>query len=88
MGLPLNVPGTWTLQVSAATTSGAMEAAATTFELTDVNGDFVTVPPVEQPLTSVQVEEVEQSTTTAPFATTTPPTDPPTAEQTTTESDG
>jgi hypothetical protein len=93
VGLPLNVPGTWTLQVSAATTSGVMEPAERTFGLTDANGDFVTVPSVDQTRTSVEVEEVDQSTTTAPFATTTPPTDPPTAEhttteQTTTESDG
>ena len=46
-----------------------------TFAVTDENGDYVTIPP-NAPAVPVQVELVDQSTTTAPFATT--PVDPAT----------
>jgi copper transport protein len=82
-GLPLNIPGTWTLQVFAATTQGVLEGAERTFALTDVNGNFVTIPPATQPTTDLQVEVIDQPTTTAGFATTTTLQPPSTAPGTT-----
>ncbi|HEY5663202.1 MAG TPA: CopD family protein [Ilumatobacter sp.] len=75
VGLPFVVPGTWTLELSASTASGVLEGATVTFAVTDENGDYVTIPP-NAPAVPVQVELVDQSTTTAPFATT--PVDPAT----------
>ena len=73
-GLPFGVPGTWTLELSASTTTGVLENATYTFAVADANGEYVTIP---QPVTgvSVQVELIDQSTTTAPFGTS-PPTAP------------
>ncbi len=68
-GLPLNIPGTWTLQVFASTTTGVLEGAERTFLLLDQDGNAVTIPPTVSQA-PVQVEEFDQTTTTAPFATT------------------
>jgi copper transport protein len=65
-GLPFPVPGTWTLELSASTTTGVLENATYTFAVTDENGAFVTVPPVVT-VVPVQVELIDQVTTTAPF---------------------
>jgi copper transport protein len=70
-GLPLNVPGTWTLQVFAATAQGVLDGAERTFALTDANGAFPTIPSAPQNTVDVQVEVIDPTTTTAPFATTT-----------------
>ena len=70
VGLPLNTPGTWTLQVFASTSTGVLEGAARTFLLSDASGSFVTIPPTETTV-DLQIQEIDQSTTTAPFATTT-----------------
>lgn len=67
-GLPFNVAGTWTIQLVASTAIGVQEGAETTFAVTDVEGNFVTIPPADGTV-PVQVSIVEQSTTTAPFAT-------------------
>jgi copper transport protein len=80
-GLPFLAPGTWTLSLSASTTSGVLENATYTFAVTDSNGDFVTIPPTVDS-SPVQVELIDQVTTTAPFGTaptTVPPTLPPTS---------
>ncbi len=79
-GLPFTVPGTWTLELSASTTTGVVENATYTFAVTDVNGDFVTIPPSVTGA-PVQVELIDQVTTTAPFGTV-PPTDPPASNST------
>ncbi len=76
-GLPFNVPGTWTLELSASTSTGVIENATYTFAVTDVNGQYVTIPPSNTGA-PVQTEVIDQTTTTAPFATT-PPTAPPSA---------
>ena len=70
IGLPLNAAGVWTLELSAATATGVLESAQYTFELTLPDGtQATTIAP--QPSTEVSVSVVEQSTTTAPFATST-----------------
>jgi putative copper export protein/methionine-rich copper-binding protein CopC len=80
-GLPFNVPGTWTLELSASTATGVIENATYTFAVTDANGQYVTIPP-NNTGAPVQTEVIDQTTTTAPFATT-PPTAPPSAPGTT-----
>ncbi len=78
-GLPFLVPGVWTLQLSASTTTGVIDNAVYTFEVTDVNGAQITVAPVVSGV-PVQVELIDQSTTTAPFgsvAATIPPASTP-----------
>ena len=62
------------MQLVASTTLGVQEGAETTFLVTDADGNVVTIPPTPTTL-PVQVSIVEQSTTTAPFATS-PPTVP------------
>ncbi len=74
-GLPFTVPGTWTLELSASTTTGVLENVTYTFAVTDPEGVSVTVP-TSVSAVPVQVELIDQVTTTAPFGTT-PPTDPP-----------
>lgn len=79
IGLPLNAAGVWTLELSASTTTGVLERAQYTFELRLPDGtQATTIAP--QVTADVNVSIVEQTTTTAPFATTTaPPTTPPTS---------
>jgi copper transport protein len=67
-GLPFNVAGTWTLQLSASTAVGVLEDATTTFLITEADGSVPTIPPA-QPTSNVQVEIVDPTTTTAPLAT-------------------
>lgn len=67
-GLPFLVPGTWTLELSASTTAGVLENATYTFAVTDASGAFVTIAPVGT-APPVQVELIDQVTTTAPFGT-------------------
>lgn len=80
-GLPFQVGGIWTLQVSVSTATGTLEGATRTFQVFDADGNEVVTPqsPVSTP---TQISVVEGSNTTAPFATTTtttPPTTPTTA---------
>ena len=78
-GLPLNIPGTWTLQVFASTSQGVLEGAERTFLLLDPDGNAVTIPSSGSQV-PVEVELLDQTTTTAPFATSTtvaPTTAPP-----------
>lgn len=87
-GLPLDVAGTWTLQVHATTTLGVLQGAERTFALTQPSGETATVPPAVTTVAPVEVQEVVPSTTAAPFATTTvaapttlpPPTTEPPAD--------
>ncbi len=77
-GLPLNIPGTWTLQVFASTTQGVLEGAERTFLLLDQDGNQITIPPSgSQP--PVEIEVVDPTTTTASFATSTTTSPPTTA---------
>jgi copper transport protein len=74
-GLPLNLPGTWTIQVFASTASGAtLDGATGSFPLVDQTGVVPTIPPVVV-TTPVEVQIIDSSTTVAPFATS--PTVPP-----------
>ena len=71
IGLPLNAAGIWTLELSASTATGVLEAAQYTFELRLPDGSQVTTT-VPQVTSDVSVSVVEPlSTTTAPFATST-----------------
>ncbi|NNE10749.1 MAG: hypothetical protein HKN41_00715, partial [Ilumatobacter sp.] len=69
-GLPFRVGGTWTLQLSAATGAGVLDGATATFTVLGADGTEVTIPAVVGSA-PVEVEIIDQSTTTAPFATTT-----------------
>ena len=82
-GLPFQVGGVWTLQVSVSTATGTLDGATRTFQVFDAEGNEVVTPqsPVSTP---TQISVVEGSNTTAPFATspttsstTTPTTAPP-----------
>jgi copper transport protein len=77
-GLPFTVPGTWTVQLYAATSTGVLEWAGTTFVVFDEAGNFVTIPASQTTVPS-QVSIVDLVTTTAPFATTTTTTIPETS---------
>jgi copper transport protein len=76
-GLPFAVPGTWTLELSASTTTGVVENATLRFAVTDATGAFVTIAPTVSGV-PVEVEVIDQVTTTAPFGTS-PTTVPPSA---------
>lgn len=69
-GLPFQVGGVWTLQLSVSTATGTLEGATRTFQVFDAEGNEVVTPqsPVSTP---TQISVVEQPTSTAPFATTT-----------------
>lgn len=68
-GLPLDIPGEWTLQVFASTSTGVLEGAERRFLIADENGELVTVP-TSATTVPVDVEVIDQTTTTAPFVTT------------------
>lgn len=71
-GLPLNAPGTWTLEVTASTATATLPGALQTFLVVNADGSQLSVPSQPTlPSPSVVVSEVQQSTTTAPFVTTT-----------------
>jgi copper transport protein len=70
IGLPLNAAGVWTLELSASTATGVLENARYTFELRLPDGTQVTTT-APQVTVDVNISIVEQTTTTAPFATTT-----------------
>lgn len=72
IGLPLNAGGIWTLELSASTATGVLESARYTFELRLPDGTQATTT-VPQVTVDVNVSIVEQTTTTAPFATTSVP---------------
>ena len=78
-GLPLAVPGTWTLQLSGATTQGVLQGALNTFLVVAADGTVdtsadttTTLPP------TVQTSVVTSPDNTAGFATTTTTTTPTT----------
>jgi putative copper export protein/methionine-rich copper-binding protein CopC len=80
-GLPFDVPGTWTLVLSATTAVGTQPGASTTFLVENGDGSQPSVPgaPVGStvPGASVVVSVVGQTNAPAPFVTTAPPTPPP-----------
>jgi len=81
-GLPFPVGGVWTLKLSVSTATGTLQDATSTFQVLDAEGNEVLEPEVLD-TTPAQVEIIDQTTTTAPFATTTtvaPETSPPTSE--------
>jgi copper transport protein len=81
-GLPFRVGGVWTLKLSVSTATGTLQDAMSTFQVLDAEGNEVLEPEVLDS-TPAQVEIIDQTTTTAPFATTTtvaPATSPPTSE--------
>ena len=81
-GLPFQVGGVWSLKLSVSTASGTLQDATSTFQVFDAEGNEVLEPEVVDS-TPTNVEIIDQTTTTAPFATTTtlaPATSPPTSE--------
>jgi copper transport protein len=77
-GLPFQVGGVWTLQLSVVTATGTLDGATRTFQVFDAEGNEV-VTPQSVASTPTQISTVEQTNTTAPFATTTTTTPPTTA---------
>lgn len=69
-GLPFQVGGVWTLQVSVTTATGTLDGATRTFQVFDAEGNEV-VTPQTAVSTPTQISVVEQTGSTAPFATTT-----------------
>ncbi len=69
-GLPFQVGGTWTLQLSVSTATGTLQDATATFQVLDADGNEVLTPQVAV-TAPTEVQVVDQTTTTAPFATTT-----------------
>jgi len=74
IGLPFEVPGTWTLELSATTALGTQPGARSEFLVAPADGTVATDPGATTTTLPVQVSVVDQSTTTAPFVTTTLPT--------------
>jgi hypothetical protein len=73
IGVPLGVPGTWTLEFSAATGQGVLQGATNTFLITAADGSDDSTPDstsTSQPA-SVQTSVVESPQNTAELATTT-----------------
>ena len=72
-GLPFQVGGVWTLQVSVSTATGTLQGATRTFQVFDAEGNEVLTPqvPVSTP---TETAVIDQTTTTAPFATLAPTT--------------
>lgn len=67
IGLPLNAAGVWTLELSASTQTATLEGASYTFELLQPDGTQATST-IAAPTGDVNVSVLEQSSTTAPFA--------------------
>jgi copper transport protein len=74
-GIPFDVAGQWTLEFSAATATGVLQAATQTFNVVNPDGSQLTIPAQQTvaPVAPVapQVSVIDQTTTTAPFVTTT-----------------
>lgn len=85
VGLPFTVAGQWTVRLFASTATGVLDGAETTFQITDADGNTPTIPP-SQSTPVVPTSFIDQSTTTAPFATTTTSTSLPTSVPGTTPS--
>jgi putative copper export protein/methionine-rich copper-binding protein CopC len=81
VGIPFQVPGTWTLVLSASTAVGTQPGATTTFLVENGDGTQPSVPGAPTgttlPSAPVVVTVIGQTNTTAPFVTTAPPTVPP-----------
>lgn len=65
-GIPLSVPGSWTLQVTANTPTGGINGASSSFDVRDENGDLVATDIPAGPTTS----PVTAAPTTTPTAST------------------
>ena len=71
-GIPFEVAGTWTLELSGSTALGTQPGARATFLVNAADGSEVTTPAGSTAShVPVQVSVVDQSTTSAPFVTTT-----------------
>lgn len=71
-GLPLGVPGTWTLELSGATAQGVLQGAQNTFLVVAADGTVVSVAETTTTLAgTVQTSVVQSPDNTAGFATTT-----------------
>jgi len=83
-GVPLGVPGVWTLEFSAVTQQGVLQGATNTFLVTDVDGSVPTVAVTTSTLFSTEVQVSTFTSTPAQGSlavttTTLPPTVPTTA---------
>ncbi|MEO6651679.1 MAG: CopD family protein [Ilumatobacteraceae bacterium] len=78
-GLPFRVGGTWTIRLSGSTALGTLDGATSTFVVLDADGSEITVPVAVVDSSPAQVELIDQTTTTAPFATTSTTTTVPTS---------
>ena len=72
-GLPFQVGGVWTLQVSVSTATGTLQGATRTFQVFDAEGNEVVTPQVPSS-TPTETSVIDQTTTSAPFATVAPTT--------------
>jgi copper transport protein len=77
-GIPFEVAGTWTLELSGSTALGTQPGARFTFVVNPADGSEITTPGSTASTVPVAVTVVDQATTSAPFVTTAPPTPPPT----------
>lgn len=78
-GLPFGVGGTWTIELSGSTALGTQPGARATFVVDNADGTATgdtTAPQGTAPSVPVEVTVVDQSTTSAPFVTTTTSTVP------------
>ena len=73
VGIPFDAPGTWTIEMIATTATGNQPGAKTTFAVNAADGTVVTVPDVST-TTPLAIQLIDQSTTSAPFATAPPTT--------------
>jgi copper transport protein len=73
VGLPFNVPGTWTLELIASTALGTQTGARTEFVVAAADGTTPTVPAATLPVGSPVVSSVIPVTTSPGFVTTTTP---------------
>ena len=78
-GIPFEVPGTWTLELSGSTALGTQPGARATFLVDNADGSDAGSPVGSTSSLPVQVTVVDQATTSAAFVTTTTPTLPPTS---------
>lgn len=72
-GLPFDAPGTWTIEMIASTATGTQPGARTTFAVTAAGGSTASIPAASTTV-PVAIQLIDQSTTSAPFATPAPTT--------------
>ncbi len=73
VGIPFDAPGTWTIELIATTATGNQPGAKTTFAVNAADGTVSTIPDVST-TTPLAIQLIDQSTTSAPFATAAPTT--------------